>query len=250
MSFVYPDERYYYDWYSQMEPRGGRYEPPTDGQIKSRIVDRLRVNPLTEDCKLRVDVKRGVVILGGVVSSRLAKRAAGDDCWDTDGVVDVSNHLEVAQPGDSVIDDDGDPITREQTVLDVMTPHPVVVDPETPAAVAAEVMRDHDIGALVVAKDGRLKGMVTDRDLVVRLMAEGRDSFATTVGAICSSDTATAAPSEPASDAATRMRQLALRRLPVVDVDQVIGVVSLGDLARRRDPGSVLADISAAPPSR
>lgn len=250
MSFVYPDERYYYDWYSQMEPRGGRYEPPSDAQIKSRIVDRLRNDPLTQDSKLRVDVKRGVVILGGVVPSRVAKRAAGDDCWDTGGVVDVSNQLEVAQTGETLVGDDGRVTAREQTVLDVMTPHPVVVDPETPAAVAAEVMRDHDIGALVVAKDGRLKGMVTDRDLVVRLMAEGRDSYATTVGAICSSDTATAAPSEPATDAAARMRQLALRRLPVVDVDLVIGVMSLGDLARRRDPGSVRADISAAPPSR
>ncbi len=88
MSFwTYPDERYYYEWYG--DPR----VEPTDGDIKAMVVDRLRENPLTKGHDLTVDVKQHVVILGGTVSSPLAKRVAGDDAWDTPGVVDVSNQL-------------------------------------------------------------------------------------------------------------------------------------------------------------
>jgi osmotically-inducible protein OsmY len=87
----YPSDRYYYGWYNQ-PPQS----KPTDGDIKSEVVDRLRVNPHTKDHDLQVDVKQSVVILTGKVSSAVAKRAAGDDCWDTAGVVDVSNQLIVA----------------------------------------------------------------------------------------------------------------------------------------------------------
>jgi len=90
--WTYPDDRYYYGWYR--EPWG---EEPTDGDIKAKVVDRLRVNPYTKNDKLTVDVKKKVVILTGDVSSPLGKRAAGDDAWDTPGVVDVSNQLQVAQ---------------------------------------------------------------------------------------------------------------------------------------------------------
>lgn len=90
-AWTYPDERYYYGWYGEPWPA-----EPTDGDIKAVVVDRLRVNPHTKDDDLTVDVKRNVVILTGEVSSPLAKRAAGDDAWDTVGVVDVSNQLEVA----------------------------------------------------------------------------------------------------------------------------------------------------------
>lgn len=88
--WTYPADRYYYGWYDSPPP------PPTDGEIKSVVVDRLRENPLTKDHDLRVDVAQRVVVLGGRVSSTLAKRAAGDDAWDTAGVVDVANELRVA----------------------------------------------------------------------------------------------------------------------------------------------------------
>jgi hypothetical protein len=85
--WTYPDDRYYYGWY------GAPPAPPSDGLIKSRVVDRLRENELTAPYDLKVDVKQGVVIVGGTVGSPLAKRAAGDDAWDTPGVADVSNQL-------------------------------------------------------------------------------------------------------------------------------------------------------------
>lgn len=88
--WMYPAERYYYPWYDQIPPT------PTDGEIKSIVVDRLRENRYTKDEVLKVDVDQGVVILGGTVRSSLAKRSAGDDVWDTPGVVDVSNQLVVS----------------------------------------------------------------------------------------------------------------------------------------------------------
>lgn len=89
--WAYPESRYYYGWYDTPPAA------PTDGDIKSLVVDRLREDPHTKDFDVRVDVKQGVVVLGGDVGSTLAKRAAGDDAWDTTGVVDVSNQLAVTR---------------------------------------------------------------------------------------------------------------------------------------------------------
>jgi osmotically-inducible protein OsmY len=86
--WTYPESRYYYDWWDVEPPVA-----PSDGEIKSLIVERLRSNPHTKDADIKVDVKQRVVILGGEVSSWVAKRSAGDDAWDTPGVVDVSNQL-------------------------------------------------------------------------------------------------------------------------------------------------------------
>ena len=91
-----PSERYYYGWYGgQQQPAEASHQ--TDGQIKSDVVDRLRQNVHTKDHTLTVNVESGMVVLTGDVSTVLAKRAAGDDCWDTPGVVDVSNQLRVGR---------------------------------------------------------------------------------------------------------------------------------------------------------
>jgi osmotically-inducible protein OsmY len=92
----YPSERYYYGWYGGQEQLA-QPGPQTDGQIKSEVVDRLRQNAHTKDHTLDVNVQSGVVVLTGDVSTVLAKRAAGDDSWDTPGVVDVSNQLRVVR---------------------------------------------------------------------------------------------------------------------------------------------------------
>ena len=91
--WAYPTNRYYYEWYG---PDSTPPLMPTDGEIKSMVVDQLRTNMCTKDDDITVDVKKNVVILTGDVSSTLAKRAAGDDSWDTPGVADVSNQLKVA----------------------------------------------------------------------------------------------------------------------------------------------------------
>jgi osmotically-inducible protein OsmY len=91
--WTYPDDRYYYGWLDVPIPT-----EPTDGEIKKAVIERLHRDRYTKDEDIKVDVKQKVVILGGEVSSWMAKRAAGDDAWDTSGVVDVSNILAVATP--------------------------------------------------------------------------------------------------------------------------------------------------------
>lgn len=91
--WVYPTDRYYYGWYDDVPP-----PPPSDHEIKS-VVDRLRENPRTADDDIKVEVTEAVVVLTGTVSSTVAKRAAGDDAWDTAGVDDVSNQIQVAKTG-------------------------------------------------------------------------------------------------------------------------------------------------------
>lgn len=88
--WAYPENRYYYEWYEQ-EPPGER----SDMEIKQDLLDRLRSGPYEEQYDLDVTVEKGVVILTGTARSIVAKRAAGDDAWDTPGVVDVSNQLVV-----------------------------------------------------------------------------------------------------------------------------------------------------------
>jgi CBS domain-containing protein len=111
-------------------------------------------------------------------------------------------------------------------------------------------MRANDIGDVIVTDDnGGICGILTDRDLVVRLIAEGRDPRATRIGDIASRDLASVTGDEPVERAVQLMREKAVRRLPVVEQGRVIGIVSIGDLAVERDPDSALADISAAPPN-
>ena len=236
MAFIYPESRYYYEWYAaeapSLQPR------PTDSTIKAAVVERLRNNLFTKDCELRVDVKRGVVILAGVVDSRLAKRAAGDDCWDTVGVTDVSNQLEVAEVPSDV---------GPQPISDVMTTGVVALEADAPLQAAAAVMRDSDVGSVVVMAHGSVKGIVTDRDAVVRAVAEGRDVTTTRLSDIATDRVITVDADDPVEVAARLMREHAVRRIVVVDDDIPVGFVSMGDLARRRDPGSVLADVASAP---
>jgi copper(I)-binding protein len=90
---------HYYGWWGQPAPFPPTEQAvqPTDHQTKSTVVDRLRNNQYTKDDDVKIDAKQGVVVLGGEVSSWVAKRAAGDDAWDTRGVVDVSNQLRIRQ---------------------------------------------------------------------------------------------------------------------------------------------------------
>lgn len=136
-----------------------------------------------------------------------------------------------------------------KTVGDVMTREPITAQASAPAAEAARQMRDSNIGGVIVQKDGRICGFVTDRDLVVRIMAEGKDPSGTPLEICCSKELTTIAPSRSLGDAVKLMREKAVRRLPVVENGKPVGIVSLGDLAMNLDQESALADVSAAPPN-
>lgn len=133
-----------------------------------------------------------------------------------------------------------------QTVADLMTSNPATVSRTTPTAEAAKLMASSDAGNVLVVEDGKFVGIVTDRDIAVRLVAKGKDP-STPVAEICSNtDLVTVTPNTPVDKAVQLMRQKAIRRLPVVSDGRPVGVISIGDLAMERDPRSALADISVA----
>jgi CBS domain-containing protein len=136
-----------------------------------------------------------------------------------------------------------------QTVAEVMTPAPTAVDLSDTIQAAARTMAEQDVGALVVQSESRTVGILTDRDLVVRGIAEGLDVQAP-VRQVASERLVTVGPSDPVETAVEVMRAAAVRRVPVMDGDVAVGIVSIGDLAIERDPSSALADISEAEPNR
>ncbi|MFF9219146.1 CBS domain-containing protein [Streptomyces viridosporus] len=136
-----------------------------------------------------------------------------------------------------------------QHVRDIMTGAPVSVGPHTSVAEVARIMRDRDLGAVLVTDGDRLRGLVTDRDLVVRSVFRGGDPEETTVAGACSEDLVTVGPDDDLDRVARLMREHAVRRVPVVDGGHPVGIVALGDLAMERDPQSALGDISVARPN-
>jgi CBS domain-containing protein len=133
-------------------------------------------------------------------------------------------------------------------VRDLMTPGPIVVDYHSSIAEAARTMRDWGVGAVLVVNDQALCGLVTDRDLVIRAVAESV-APSDPVGPLSSSDLIGVNADDDADQAAQLMRESAVRRLPVVDNGQVAGMVSLGDLAMAHDPSSALAAVRLADPN-
>jgi signal-transduction protein with cAMP-binding, CBS, and nucleotidyltransferase domain len=136
-----------------------------------------------------------------------------------------------------------------KTVRDVMTATPVQLDTSSTVTEAATAMRNQNIGTVVVTEGGSPKGIVTDRDIVVRAIAGGSDPRSTSISEICSTDLATVAPGTMLNEAVDIMRSKALRRLPVLENGAIIGIVSIGDFAIELDSRSALADISAAAPN-
>ena len=137
-----------------------------------------------------------------------------------------------------------------EVIREIMSSDPVSLPRDSSLLEAAAAMRDHDIGDVLVVRDGDLEGILTDRDIVVRGLAEGRDPERTAIGDLCTSEVVSVSPETPIEEAVGLVRSRAIRRLPVVDGNRLVGVVSLGDLAAQRDPTSALADISEAPPNR
>ena len=137
-----------------------------------------------------------------------------------------------------------------QYLRDIMTQKPVTLQTSDTITAAARTMRDGNIGDVVVLEDGQIRGILTDRDIVIRALAEGMDPSRTTVGQVCSRELTTLSPTDSIAQAVSIMRDKAIRRLPVVEDGRPIGIVSLGDLAVERDPESALGGISAAPPNR
>ena len=127
-----------------------------------------------------------------------------------------------------------------RTIRELMTEGPRTATPDDDVATVARWMRDEDAGALPVVEGERLVGMLTDRDVVVRVVAEGRDPASTRVGEVASRRLVTIDPQQGADEALRLMAQHQVRRLPVVEEDgKLVGMVAQADMAREADPTSV-----------
>jgi CBS domain-containing protein len=137
-----------------------------------------------------------------------------------------------------------------ERVRDIMTPNPISLDVQATAGEAANMMKKRNVGDVLVSRGGELYGVVTDRDLVVRCLAEEGDARARRLGEVCTAQLATLSPDDPISEALALMKRYAVRRLPVIENGAPVGIVSLGDLARDQAPDGVLGQISSATPNR
>lgn len=131
-------------------------------------------------------------------------------------------------------------------IRDIMTPNPRTVSPDDSIESAARIMRDEDTGAVPVVQDGRPVGMLTDRDIVIRVVAEG--GRAQSVREVVSGRVISVSPDATTREATDLMSEHQIRRLPVVENERLVGIVSLGDLAvkeaKDRRVGDTLQSIS------
>lgn len=127
-----------------------------------------------------------------------------------------------------------------QKVRDVMTTRPAAIQQRASVVEAARAMRDGDFGSIVVLKEpgGAVCGILTDRDIAVRVVAEGVDPRSVRLGDICDGEVVTVGPEEAVDKVAKLMRKKAIRRVPVVEGGRLVGVVSLGDLAKEMPDGN------------
>jgi CBS domain-containing protein len=117
-------------------------------------------------------------------------------------------------------------------VSEIMTPEARCVGPDTSLVTAAEIMRELDVGGLPVCDHGRLAGMITDRDIAVRAVADARDPTGTTVRTVMSPRIVYAFEDQPVEEVARLMEEKQVRRLPVLNREKrLVGMVTLGDLA-------------------
>ncbi|MDX6516996.1 MAG: hypothetical protein QOH73_2662 [Gaiellaceae bacterium] len=135
-----------------------------------------------------------------------------------------------------------------KTVQEVMTSNPSTVESSTPIVEAAEIMRREDVGSVPVVEDGRLVGILTDRDIVLRAVAEARDPRTVTCGDIASRHIATIDPHQTIEDAERLMAMHQVRRLPVCEEDgRLVGIVAQADVVRNEDAakaGEMVEEIS------
>jgi CBS domain-containing protein len=138
-------------------------------------------------------------------------------------------------------------IEMAKKVRDVMTAEPRSAEPTLSLVEAAQLMKSEDVGSLPIVEEGRLLAVLTDRDIVVRAVAEGVDPKATVIGEVASRDPVTVEPEQDLDEALLLMAQHQVRRLPVVESDRLVGVLAQADVAQEakaKQAGEVVEQIS------
>ena len=135
-----------------------------------------------------------------------------------------------------------------KSIQDVMTQNPCAIDADQPVSYAAKMMKDEDVGLAPIVEGDRLIGTLTDRDITVRVVAEGRDPQTVKVREVASTDVVTVDPQQNLDEALTLMARHQVRRLPVVEEDgRLVGVVAQADVADEAKPkkvGELVEEIS------
>jgi CBS domain-containing protein len=135
-----------------------------------------------------------------------------------------------------------------ESIRDLMTKNPCSIDADKSVAYAAKMMRDEDVGLAPIVEDDKLIGTLTDRDIAIRVVAEGKDPDQTTVREVASTNVVTIDPQQDLDEALRLMAKHQVRRLPVVEEDgRLVGVVAQADVAREGDAeqtGQVVQEIS------
>jgi len=135
-----------------------------------------------------------------------------------------------------------------QSIKDVMTSNPCSIDADKSVAYAAKMMRDEDVGLAPIVEGDKLIGMLTDRDIAIRVVAEGQDPDQVTVREVASKQVVTIDPQQDLDEALRIMAKHQVRRLPVVEEDgRLVGVVAQADVAREGDDketGQLVQEIS------
>ena len=134
-----------------------------------------------------------------------------------------------------------------KTVRDAMTANPRTTSSSQSLAEAAQIMKSEDVGSVPVVDEGRLVGVVTDRDIAIRAVAEGADARTTNVGDIASRDLVTVEPEQDLDEALTLMARNRVRRLLVVERGQLVGVLAQADVAeevKEKKTGELVEEIS------
>jgi CBS domain-containing protein len=134
-----------------------------------------------------------------------------------------------------------------RTVRETMTPQPATVERSDSIVEAARLMRDQNVGSLPVTDEGRLIGMITDRDIVIRVVAESRDITSASVGDAHSGVPVAVEPEHDLDEALMLMARHQVRRLPVTEGDRLVGILAQADVAleeKEKTTGEVVQAIS------
>jgi CBS domain-containing protein len=258
---------------AQGRNRGPKGWQRSDERIHDDVCERLSAERDVDPSEVTVQVSAGTVTLTGSVSDRVMKYRIEDVVDGCSGVRDVDNRLRVNRGGLGTATDTGggragpgDDPRREPggsrgsllgrlfgfsggtKLSDIMTRDPRTVGPDEPIRKVAQLMKELDVGAIPVCTGRTLNGMVTDRDIAIRVVAAGGKPDTAKASEVMTSDVHTCREDEDVESALDKMGDLQVRRIPVVDGSgQLVGIVSLGDFAQR-DTGDVedaLQDISA-----
>ena len=134
-------------------------------------------------------------------------------------------------------------------ITEVMSSNPCAIEADKPVAYAAKMMKDEDVGLAPIVEGDRLVGTLTDRDIVIRVVAEGKDPQSVTVREVASTDLVTIDPQQDLDEALRLMASHQVRRLPVVEGGRLVGVVAQADVAREgkdKKTGELVEEISEA----